>query len=116
MTSLLSVKGRTLTLTAQYYTQTNDDALLIKHAAKLLGMSDVLLARRADALLLDNRTASFGMIRGQDESDEILVGCVRAPSPFAKKTRKRRWERGDGGGGRGFKGRERARAREILHV
>ena len=37
--------GRTLTLAAQYATLTGDDDLILKHSTKLVGISDMLLAR-----------------------------------------------------------------------
>ena len=49
-----------------------DAALLTKHAPKLLDISDMLLQRRQTAQRLNNTDPSFGMIRGEDESDEMF--------------------------------------------
>eukprot|EP01043_Picozoa_sp_COSAG02_P002122 COSAG02_NODE_48_length_45421_cov_103.222100_15_plen_82_part_00 len=65
----LAQYGRMLTQAAQLYRQTGDDKLLLKHSKKLVDISEMLLARRREALALLPSDPSYGMIRGQDESD-----------------------------------------------
>lgn len=69
--------SRMLTLAAQFYRQTGDPILLLKHAQKLVDISDMLMARRRAAKQLPPSDPSYGMLRGQDESDEILVGWTK---------------------------------------
>jgi len=63
--------GRMLTLTAQYYRYTADAALLLKHASKLVDISDLLLRRRRASQVLPRTDPSHGMMRGIDEADEM---------------------------------------------
>ena len=60
----LAQYGRTLSLVAQYWRLTGDDALLLKHAAKLTDISAMLLARRRQAQQLPSTDPSYGLIRG----------------------------------------------------
>ena len=53
---------------------TGNASLLLKHQDKLVDIGDMLLERRRQAEQLPATDPSYGMIRGQDESDEILVG------------------------------------------
>ena len=65
----LAQYGRMLTQAAQLYRQVGDADLLLKHSRKLIDISNMLLARRRDAEALPHSDPSYGMIRGQDESD-----------------------------------------------
>ena len=65
----LAQYGRMLTQAAQLYRQTGDEDLLLKHSTILVDISEMLLARRREALALTPSDPSYGMIRGQDESD-----------------------------------------------
>lgn len=64
--------GRTLTLIAQYYRLTGDTTLLLKHSAKIVDFSNMLISRRRTAQRLPKSDPSHGMIRGDDESDEMF--------------------------------------------
>lgn len=68
--------GRTLTLVAQYFRLSGGDpsSLLLKHRQKIVDISDMLLARRRQAQALPRDDPSFGLIRGEDESDEMFSG------------------------------------------
>eukprot|EP00039_Didymoeca_costata_P002904 m.63678 g.63678 ORF g.63678 m.63678 type:complete len:1036 (+) comp11594_c0_seq2:140-3247(+) len=64
--------ARMLTLAAQYYRYTKDGALLVKHADKMIDILNMLLDRRRSAQKLPKSDPSYGMIRGEDESDELF--------------------------------------------
>lgn len=68
----LAQYGRTLTLIAQYYRLTGDTEPLLKHAPKIVDFSDMLISRRRFAQTLPLSDPSYGMIRGDDESDEMF--------------------------------------------
>ena len=55
----LAQYGRTLTLVAQYHRLTGDTALLLKHAAKIVDMSTMLISRRRQAQLLSREDPSY---------------------------------------------------------
>ena len=65
-----------LTQAAQLYRQTGDAALLLTHSQKLVDISDMLIARRRKAQTLPADDPSYGMIRGQDESDVSTQAIV----------------------------------------
>ena len=70
----LAQYARTLTLAAQYVTLTGDEATVLKHSKKLLDISAMLLERRRKAQQLPRSDPSYGLIRGEDESDELFSG------------------------------------------
>ena len=47
-------------------------AQLLKHSEKLVDISDMLLSRRRQAQALPKTDPTYGLIRGDDESDEIF--------------------------------------------
>eukprot|EP01052_Picozoa_sp_SAG31_P022230 SAG31_NODE_1758_length_7335_cov_18.704600_3_plen_301_part_00 len=65
----LAQYARMLTQAAQLYQHTGETSLLLKHSEKLIDISDMLLSRRRAAQELPPEDPSYGMIRGQDESD-----------------------------------------------
>ena len=64
----------TLTLSAQYYRMTGDADTVLKHSLKLLDIGAMLMGRRQAAKQLDRSDPSYGMLRGIDESDEMMAG------------------------------------------
>ncbi len=66
--------ARQLTQSAQLYTYSGgaEAAQLLKHSAKLVDISDMLLSRRRQAQALPKTDPTYGLIRGDDESDEIF--------------------------------------------
>ena len=74
--------GRTLTLVAQYYRLSGGDpsALVLKHRKKITDISDMLLSRRRIAQALPRTDPSYGLIRGEDESDEMFSAWSQATS------------------------------------
>ena len=61
--------ARSLTLIAQYVQRTGDAALALKYFDKIQGTTQLLMKRRATALLMPRHAASFGMPTGNDEAD-----------------------------------------------
>jgi hypothetical protein len=66
--------GRQLTLSAQLYRYSGgaEADQLLKHSDKIIDIQQMLMSRRRQAQQLPKSDPSYGMIRGDDESDEIF--------------------------------------------
>jgi hypothetical protein len=64
--------GRMLTVLAQYVNAGGDPALLLKHRARIDGLTKVLLSMRAKALNLPADDPAHGLLVGWSEADAVL--------------------------------------------
>ena len=64
--------GRMLTVLAQFVNAGGDPALLLKHRARIAGLTKVLLSMRAKALNLPADDPAHGLLAGWSEADAVL--------------------------------------------
>jgi hypothetical protein len=64
--------GRMLTVVAEYFAYTGDAMLLLKHRARIDGVTRLLLSLRREAEKLPRENPAYGMIAGWCEADSCL--------------------------------------------
>ena len=64
--------GMTLSLLSRYFSYTHDNALMLKHRAKIEGTAKLLADMHDESLRLSPNDPSYGLIRGWSESDSCL--------------------------------------------